>query len=148
MERLEDSVAKITSVLQTIHQEVQGLSSVKEDVRALRAAQQTNESVDGEASEALNRLESVIYAAHQHFAQIDSDGNGLLDLKELGGAMAALGVLPEGEEAAFEDISKVMHKYDTDGNGGLDKGEFAAFVHDMAANGKLRLREDLVSARR
>ena len=100
MERLEDSVAKITSVLQTIHQEVQGLTAVKDDVRALRAAQQakvlaegeTGASASAEASQALNRLESVICAAHQHFAQIDSDGNGLLDLKELGGAMAALGV--------------------------------------------------------
>lgn len=87
------------------------------------------------------------------FRKADGDGNGAIDVHELAGAMASLGIPPRSFELALE----TMRRYDRDGDGSLQLDEFrvlaqevrrhvqdaeASFAaHDTDRNGRIDVRE-------
>ena len=63
----------------------------------------------------------------ERFAKADADGSGGIDVGELKIMAAA-----EGQELNDEEAADVMDAIDTDGNGTIDKEEFAAFLNTGA----------------
>ena len=82
-----------------------------------------------------NSLPSSHPIAHPHdhmrlqriFADFDGDHDGTLDVSELKGALAALGLPTSGRQAAT-----VLQQYDADLSGRLDFGEFRALAGELA----------------
>ena len=56
----------------------------------------------------------------------DKDGNGTMNIKELGVAMRTLGLNPTEEE-----LLNMVNEYDVDGNGKIDFGEFCKMMKEM-----------------
>jgi Ca2+-binding EF-hand superfamily protein/mannose-6-phosphate isomerase-like protein (cupin superfamily) len=63
----------------------------------------------------------------ERFAKADADGSGGIDVEELKIMAAA-----EGQELNDEEAADVMGAIDTDGDGIIDKAEFAAFLNTGA----------------
>ncbi|KAK0399327.1 hypothetical protein QR680_002994 [Steinernema hermaphroditum] len=62
----------------------------------------------------------------QAFKMFDKDGNGTMNIKELGVAMRTLGLNPTEEE-----LLNMVNEYDVDGNGKIDFGEFCKMMKEM-----------------
>ncbi|GMT26010.1 hypothetical protein PFISCL1PPCAC_17307, partial [Pristionchus fissidentatus] len=62
----------------------------------------------------------------QAFKMFDKDGNGTMNIKELGVAMRTLGLNPTEEE-----LLNMVNEYDIDGNGKIDFGEFCKMMKEM-----------------
>uniref|UniRef100_A0AC34Q1R3 EF-hand domain-containing protein n=1 Tax=Panagrolaimus sp. JU765 TaxID=591449 RepID=A0AC34Q1R3_9BILA len=60
------------------------------------------------------------------FKMFDKDGNGTMNIKELGVAMRTLGLNPTEEE-----LLNMVNEYDVDGNGKIDFGEFCKMMKEM-----------------
>ena len=60
------------------------------------------------------------------FSKYDADCNGLIDGKELDGALRELGL-----DTTTDDVSRTLKRYDKDGNSGLDIAEFLGLVSDV-----------------
>lgn len=58
------------------------------------------------------------------FEAIDADGDDKVDVEEIAQAL----------EIDLEDAQRVLDKYDTDGNGYLDKAEFASLKQKLIAD--------------
>ena len=138
-------MASLKSMLQDVQQSLLKLPALEEKLQAIKVRVDARNAVDivvtNESDNALARVESVMETTHRQFSSLDTDGNGMLDVHELGTALGELGAITK--DASLAEVSAVMSKYDADGNGKLDRAEFAALVRDLALNGKLRLREDL-----
>eukprot|EP00051_Salpingoeca_urceolata_P020875 m.318565 g.318565 ORF g.318565 m.318565 type:complete len:725 (+) comp19699_c0_seq4:10384-12558(+) len=61
----------------------------------------------------------------QLFGVLDRDGSGLVDAEELQETLAAL-----GEDLTYKDVHDIVEDVDTDGDGHINKEEFARFVKD------------------
>uniref|UniRef100_A0A0N5ACN4 EF-hand domain-containing protein n=1 Tax=Syphacia muris TaxID=451379 RepID=A0A0N5ACN4_9BILA len=62
----------------------------------------------------------------QAFKLFDKDGNGTMNIKELGAAMRTLGLNPTEEE-----LQNMINEYDVDGNGKIDFMEFCKMMKEM-----------------
>ncbi|VDM95527.1 unnamed protein product [Thelazia callipaeda] len=62
----------------------------------------------------------------QAFKMFDKDGNGTMNIKELGVAMRTLGLNPTEEE-----LLNIVNEYDVDGNGKIDFFEFCKMMKEM-----------------
>ncbi|KAH7725580.1 Protein CAL-4 a [Aphelenchoides avenae] len=62
----------------------------------------------------------------QAFRMFDKDGNGTMNIKELGVAMRTLGLNPTEEE-----LLNLINEFDYDGNGKIDFGEFCKMMKEM-----------------
>ncbi|KHN85551.1 Calmodulin-like protein, partial [Toxocara canis] len=62
----------------------------------------------------------------QAFKMFDKDGNGTMNIKELGVAMRTLGLNPTEEE-----LLNMVNEYDVDGNGKIDFFEFCKMMKEM-----------------
>uniref|UniRef100_A0A7E4ZRT7 Calmodulin n=1 Tax=Panagrellus redivivus TaxID=6233 RepID=A0A7E4ZRT7_PANRE len=60
------------------------------------------------------------------FEMFDKDGNGTMNIKELGVAMRTLGLNPTEEE-----LLNMVNEYDVDGNGKIDFAEFCKMMKEM-----------------
>ncbi|EYC33922.1 hypothetical protein Y032_0001g165 [Ancylostoma ceylanicum] len=85
--------------------------------------QYTNNSGSSEAEE-FTQEELQEFA--QAFKMFDKDGNGTMNIKELGVAMRTLGMNPTEEE-----LQNMVNEYDVDGNGKIDFGEFCKMMKEM-----------------
>lgn len=85
--------------------------------------QYTNNSGSTEAEE-FTQEELQEFA--QAFKMFDKDGNGTMNIKELGVAMRTLGMNPTEEE-----LQNMVNEYDVDGNGKIDFGEFCKMMKEM-----------------
>lgn len=57
----------------------------------------------------------------------DKDGNGTMNIRELGIAMRTLGLNPTEEE-----LLNIVNEYDVDGNGKIDFFEFCKMMKEMS----------------
>lgn len=57
----------------------------------------------------------------------DKDGNGTMNIRELGVAMRTLGLNPTEEE-----LLNMVNEYDVDGNGKIDFFEFCKMMKEMS----------------
>lgn len=57
----------------------------------------------------------------------DKDGNGTMNIRELGVAMRTLGLNPTEEE-----LLNMINEYDVDGNGKIDFFEFCKMMKEMS----------------
>ncbi|MFH4973361.1 hypothetical protein AB6A40_000070 [Gnathostoma spinigerum] len=62
----------------------------------------------------------------QAFKMFDRDGNGTINIRELGVAMRTLGLNPTEEE-----LLNMVNEYDVDGNGKIDFFEFCKMMKEM-----------------
>ncbi|CAI4225930.1 unnamed protein product [Auanema sp. JU1783] len=85
--------------------------------------QYTNNSASSEVEE-FTQEELQEFA--QAFKMFDKDGNGTMNIKELGVAMRTLGLNPTEEE-----LLNMVNEYDVDGNGKIDFGEFCKMMKEM-----------------
>ncbi|GMH78125.1 hypothetical protein TL16_g07679 [Triparma laevis f. inornata] len=72
------------------------------------------------------------WSAGTVFDKSDADGSGMLDITELAAALTCV----LGKVVAQPEVDKLMKKFDTSGDGQLDKAEFEAFAADMAKKKK------------
>ncbi|EJW86594.1 calmodulin [Wuchereria bancrofti] len=63
----------------------------------------------------------------QAFKMFDKDGNGTMNIRELGVAMRTLGLNPTEEE-----LLNMVNEYDVDGNGKIDFFEFCKMMKEMS----------------
>ncbi|CAJ0568802.1 unnamed protein product, partial [Mesorhabditis spiculigera] len=84
--------------------------------------QYTNQS----GSEAEEFTQEELQEFAQAFKMFDKDGNGTMNIKELGVAMRTLGLNPTEEE-----LLNMVNEYDVDGNGKIDFGEFCKMMKEM-----------------
>ena len=69
--------------------------------------------------------------ADKLFDEMDTDASGALSLRELTAALIAHGA-GLGADWVPEAIQRALEKYDTDGDGELDRAEFAAALADLS----------------
>jgi calmodulin len=65
----------------------------------------------------------------QAFKMFDKNGDGTMNIKELGVAMRTLGLNPTEEE-----LLNIVNEYDVDGNGKIDFGEFCKMMKGWIFN--------------
>uniref|UniRef100_A0A915ELY1 EF-hand domain-containing protein n=1 Tax=Ditylenchus dipsaci TaxID=166011 RepID=A0A915ELY1_9BILA len=82
----------------------------------------TSSSSNGEEEFSMEELQEF----GQAFKMFDKDGNGTMNIKELGIAMRTLGLNPTEEE-----LLNIVNEYDVDGNGKIDFGEFCKMLKEM-----------------
>uniref|UniRef100_A0AAF5DQZ8 EF-hand domain-containing protein n=1 Tax=Strongyloides stercoralis TaxID=6248 RepID=A0AAF5DQZ8_STRER len=87
-----------------------------------RMHRQFTSSSNGEEEFSLEELQEFAQA----FKMFDKDGNGTMNIKELGIAMRTLGLNPTEEE-----LLNMVNEYDVDGNGKIDFGEFCKMMKEM-----------------
>lgn len=63
----------------------------------------------------------------EHFARLDKDGNGHLDMKELNQLLEETGCCPRSRKEQ-EEVRQLIQSTDVDGNGVIDFGEFKELV--------------------
>ncbi|PAV82896.1 hypothetical protein WR25_23859 isoform C [Diploscapter pachys] len=78
------------------------------------------------ASDAEEFTQEELQEFAQAFKMFDKDGNGTMNIKELGVAMRTLGLNPTEEE-----LLNMVNEYDIDGNGKIDFGEFCKMMKEM-----------------
>ncbi|KAI1732992.1 EF hand domain-containing protein [Ditylenchus destructor] len=83
---------------------------------------QFTNSSNGEEEFSVEELQEFAQA----FKMFDKDGNGTMNIKELGIAMRTLGLNPTEEE-----LLNMVNEYDVDGNGKIDFGEFCKMMKEM-----------------
>ncbi|EPB73493.1 EF hand [Ancylostoma ceylanicum] len=92
--------------------------------------QYTNNSGSSEAEEfTQEELQEFAQAFKVNYfpsVMFDKDGNGTMNIKELGVAMRTLGMNPTEEE-----LQNMVNEYDVDGNGKIDFGEFCKMMKEM-----------------
>ncbi|KAI6224573.1 Calmodulin-like protein 3 [Aphelenchoides besseyi] len=93
----------------------------------LRALETTDRGMHRQFTASSNGDEEFTNEELQEFAQafklFDKDGNGTMNIKELGVAMRTLGLNPTEEE-----LLNIVNEYDADQNGKIDFGEFCKMM--------------------
>jgi len=93
----------------------------------LRALETQDRGMHRQFTNSSNGEEEFTAEELQEFAQafrmFDKDGNGTMNIKELGVAMRTLGLNPTEEE-----LLNIVNEYDVDGNGKIDFGEFCKMM--------------------
>uniref|UniRef100_A0A914E7F0 EF-hand domain-containing protein n=1 Tax=Acrobeloides nanus TaxID=290746 RepID=A0A914E7F0_9BILA len=96
----------------------------------LRALDVSNPKMPRQYTASSNSEEEFSAEELQEFAQafkmFDKDGNGTMNIKELGVAMRTLGMNPTEEE-----LLNMINEYDVDGNGKIDFSEFCKMMKEM-----------------
>lgn len=96
----------------------------------LRALETTDRGMHRQFTSSSNGEEEFTVEELQEFAQafkmFDKNGDGTMNIKELGVAMRTLGLNPTEEE-----LLNIVNEYDVDGNGKIDFGEFCKMMKGM-----------------